>query len=194
MAEKQEKSGVWGCAAASIPAAIAAIATITVAIIQLMPKGSEPKPVTPETTSRSLAAPAPIPVQRPSAIIQNVWIEHNVPVGAELGLRLHAQFTLNNAVGRSAFGTAYFSFADGTPLRDFNGLYTSLDGQASVGAPIVAQYPSAVFPDYVLVLPYSELHLDSGLHQLKARFQVSLIDSPETLALSLDVPFQVNWT
>ena len=99
--------------------------------------------------------------------IQRMWVEHNVWWAGWQGMRIHAAFQIENGKGRKGELAAYFEFADGTRLQDFNGLYCTADGQVANHETFQPAYDQAMYNDFTLWLPYSELHLSNGWHQLQ---------------------------
>ena len=114
-------------------------------------------------------------VTQPSltAKILNVWVEHNKFSGLVKGMRIHVKFETYNVRGYNGECAAYFYFSDGTKLKDYNYQYSSVDGQVSVGGSFSPNYDSAIFNDYVLFMPYSELHI-SGSAQCKFHVDVRI--------------------
>ena len=83
------------------------------------------------------------------------------------------KFETYNVRGYNGECAAYFYFSDGTKLKDYNYQYSSVDGQVSVGGSFSPNYDSAIFNDYVLFMPYSELHI-SGSAQCKFHVDVRI--------------------
>jgi hypothetical protein len=111
-------------------------------------------------------------LSRPKGAIQQVWTDHNVFEGGQKGMRIHAKFTVDNYKDIKCRMTAYFYFANGDKLKDYNGAYKTDDGQVSVGKDFNPTYVNAIYNDYTVFLPYDELHLGTGKFSLK--YQVKL--------------------
>lgn len=109
-----------------------------------------------------------------SCKLNNVTIDHNILVGGKYGMRIKGSFQVNNSNGRKCMFVAYFYTSDGTPLRDFNQQYYTLNGNVSVGKDVIPIYDASVFNNEELFIPYDELHLLKGNHNLKA--VVSIFD------------------
>ncbi len=114
-----------------------------------------------------------------SAAFQNVWVEHNVvqyvgfmPVK---GMKIHAKFNVNNMYNRQGLIHAYFYFQNGTMLMDYNGQYRAPNGQVTVYGNFTPNYTECIFNDYVLFMPYTELHCGAGTSYL--RFHMELFEN-----------------
>ena len=116
---------------------------------------------TPDLTARS-----PIDPQTATASFQQIWLEKNVEESGERGLRIHLQFNLENLKGVPCRAAAWFYFDTGLPLLDYNGRYNTVDGKVSVGTDFSPSSDSSDFNDFVLFIPYEELHLPNGEHSL----------------------------
>jgi hypothetical protein len=60
------------------------------------------------------------------------------------------------------------------PLKDINGDYRAKTGQVCVARSFLAKFPKTLYEDFVLFMPYLELHMGPGNHSLK--FSVSVWD------------------
>ncbi|MCR5326710.1 MAG: BACON domain-containing protein [Bacteroidales bacterium] len=129
-------------------------------------------------------------VTQPSltAKILSVWVDHNQFSGLVKGMRIHVKFETYNVRGVSGQCAAYFYFSDGTKLLDYNYQYRSIDGQVSVGSSFIPGYDSAIYNDFVLFMPYTELHINGSA---KCKFHVDVRIGGE-LAQSEDIFFNFN--
>lgn len=111
-----------------------------------------------------------------SGAIEKIWIEHNVVqyIGFQMfqGMKIHVKFTVNNMLGKTGNINVYFLFQNGTKLMDYNGLFRASDGQVTVGGNFTPNYQNCVYNDYVLFMPYSELHCAAGTNYLKFGVQI----------------------
>ncbi|MBM3293625.1 MAG: hypothetical protein FJY82_03785 [Candidatus Aminicenantes bacterium] len=127
-----------------------------------------------------------------SAVIQNVWVTHNHLGGGQDGLLVHVNAVINGCQNESCSVVAWFHDAAANRLKDFDGQYTTQDGQASAAISVTPLYPNTTFTEIQIFMPYAQLHLAPGLHHLGARvgiFQGStMLGKREELAL-----FQVQW-
>ena len=131
----------------------------------------------------------------PSGRINRLWAEYDVFEGGQKGMRVHCNFDVNNWLDKPCEISAYFSFTNGTPLKDFNGAYCSVDGQVSTGIDVVPGYESANFGDLALFMPYDELHMDPGVAELMFHFVLFRKRGTEhfELARSTTMSFTYTW-
>ncbi|MFZ2901105.1 MAG: hypothetical protein WA004_20915 [Saprospiraceae bacterium] len=163
---------------ATHPPKSARLAAVTNGWLEARNQNADVQPITegrtalekkPETTQpRSPAEP-----QKASSAFKRIWLEQNVEESGVKGLRIHAHFNVNNLFGQNCRAVTWFYNArTGEPLEDFNNLYATSSGDVSVGHDFVPNYPSADFTDFPMFIPYEELHLPEGSHQIK--FQIGL--------------------
>lgn len=119
--------------------------------------------------------------------IEQVWVEHNKLRGLVKGMKIHVKFSTYGVRGITGNCAAYFSFANGTRLMDYNGAFRAMDGQVSCGGSFVPNYDSCVFNDYELFMPYTELHING---KADCKFQVQVMIGGQ-YASSQDVSFSV---
>lgn len=103
--------------------------------------------------------------------LENVAIDHNIFKDGKYGMKIKGKFQVNNSKGRNVKFVAYFYAANGTPLKDFNNQFKTVGGDVSVGGDIIPNYDNAVVSNE-LFIPYDELHLANGNHNLKAVISV----------------------
>jgi len=94
------------------------------------------------------------------ACVKKVWIEHNKWSGLIKGMKIHVSFETYGVRGMTGTCAAYFSFANGQKLMDYNGMFRAMDGQVSCGENFRPGYDSSTYNDFVLFMPYSELHIN----------------------------------
>lgn len=129
---------------------------------------------------------------RISATINKVWDEHNVVFNGSSGINIHVKFEVNNMMNLTGNCCAYFYDRDKKPLMDNNRNYCAANGQVSVGCTYTPGYKKCSYDDFVLFIPYSELHLTAGRHDLK--FLIQIFDYNMTnIASSGFSDFWVNW-
>jgi len=111
---------------------------------------------------------------KPSVAINKVWANHNVEHSGQQGMQIHIAFSVANLLERTGTVAAYFHFSNGVPLKDFNGDYRTKTGTVCVARSFMARSPNTAYEDFVLFMPYLELHIGPGNHSLK--FSVSVWD------------------
>lgn len=103
----------------------------------------------------------------PNGKINSVWTESAVVKGGALGLQIHLKFEVNNLKGFKVGAGAVFYKADGNELKDLNQSYTTTANQVYTGEDFEPSYVNSEYSDFVLFIPYEELHLEPGHHKLK---------------------------
>jgi hypothetical protein len=129
----------------------------------------------PETTQSSslrfdaLARNA-LTVDQPIATYQGARIVHNVKVNGQVGMRVHATFTVKYALDTPCQLIAYFYYDDqeNTPLEAGDPKYRTKNGKVSSSVNFTPGYDPAVYKDLQIFMPYDALNLESGeVHSLK---------------------------
>lgn len=116
----------------------------------------------------------------PYGEIVKVWVDYDTyDDNGKKGMRLHIAFKTHNMLNKEGRISAYFHFADGTALIDTNGSYKTKDGCVAVGKNFCPHYENSDYNNFVLFMPYSELHLDSSAD---IYFKVSIWYNHEKIA------------
>ena len=118
------------------------------------------KPITRDYASRQRRQPIPI------ATIREVRAEFDVERQDIDGMDIHLAFTILTTQNRTFTAAAHFYFAAGMPLRDVNDNYRATDGTVCVWRPCKRKQFYIGPQNIVLFMPYSELHMRSGNHDL----------------------------
>lgn len=121
-----------------------------------------------------LGAAAAGQAQSVTGEIERVWVDHDTYNNGEKGMMIHVKFSVNNMRGRQGSCNAWFYFKDGTRLKNTNSRYGTTSGYVSVYDSYTPGYDYAAYNDYRLFMPYSELHLANGEHDMK--FYVGVFD------------------
>jgi len=118
--------------------------------------------------------------------INKIWTEHNLYVNNQKGMKIHVDFNTENMLNIKGYCAAYFYFENDEALKDINNKYNSADGKVALGEEFKPIYISSRFSNFVLFLPYEELHLGKGKFSLK--FSVNLYEystgSPKSVVRS----------
>ncbi len=139
--------------------------------------------------------PLPKLEEKPYARIEKVWTEHNVSKGGEKGFRIHTTFSIQRHRNRTGRVSVFFRFK-GHPawLRDYdsakNPKFSAPDGNVSTQTPFTPKYKMTRYADLKVFLPYSQLHLAKGRHNLEA--VVVIRDSNKNVLTQKSAPFRVN--
>jgi serine/threonine-protein kinase len=150
-----------------------------------------PTTATPEPEATTAPETAP-DATSPSGNFVKVWADHNVQREGRTGMLIHSHFVIQGARQATCQIAAYFYYANGDVLKDFDQDYRASDGQASVGEEFTPQYDSTEFEDYTLFMPYDELHMEAGNHDLKFDMQVHHQPSGKVAVQSPYVSFTLN--
>lgn len=114
----------------------------------------------------------------PEATYQGARIVHNVTVGGQKGMRVHANFTVKYGYDVSCRLIAYFYYddSDNTPLKSGNAKYRTKEGNVSASVNFKPAYDPAVYKDYQLFVPYDALNMESG-DEYDLKFYLALYDN-----------------
>jgi hypothetical protein len=102
-----------------------------------------------------------------SATFQRIWVDYDVTEGGKRGMRIHTAFKVFGMKGISSYLQIKFQKSDGTPLMDKNGEFVHQDGSVAAFVKLKPGFDPAVYEDEPIFMPYSELDLTSGTHNLK---------------------------
>jgi hypothetical protein len=130
----------------------------------------------------------------PTGIFTNIWVEHNIVWGMFMGMRIHASAVVRGQMNNPCKAVVHFFGFNGQPLVDYNAnpMFRTVDGFVSTGVDFIPMYDETTFPDLVMYIPYNELHLMPGVHQLA--FKISFYDMSRNFffAQSFPQPFMVT--
>lgn len=107
-----------------------------------------------------------------TCVLKDISVTHNVIVNGKYGLEVNGSFRIDNALGKNCRFVAYFYNSDGTPLKDFDNTFKTTNGNVAVGTDCVPRYTAAEFTNVKLYLPYDQLHMKPGHHNLKLEISV----------------------
>ncbi|MDL2223244.1 hypothetical protein LJB98_04000 [Bacteroidales bacterium OttesenSCG-928-M11] len=113
--------------------------------------------------------------QSTSGEIEKTWVEFDVYEGGEKGMKIHVKFSAKGMLYKQGTCNVWFYYSDGSKLKNSNNRYGTTDGQVAVHDNFKPGYENAVYNDYKLFIPYDELHLGKGKHNLK--FYVGIHDN-----------------
>ncbi|BBM84576.1 hypothetical protein [Candidatus Uabimicrobium amorphum] len=130
--------------------------------------------------------------KNPQAKIHKVWTEENVYEGSQNGIKIHTKIETQNLKGKSIQVAAYFALLDGRFLKDYDGLYKARSGHVAASKKETSTSDNNLWNDFTLFLPYSQLHLSPGVHNLK--FYISIFHGNSNLTNSYWVNFRYTQT
>lgn len=126
---------------------------------------STPTPKTP-TPTPATPTPTPTPNSDAKASFDRVWVDYNVTEEGRKGMRIHVKFSVKNLKDELADVAVYFQKRDGTKLSSSDTNF-SRNGNVAVFSPLKPAYDDTVYNDVQLFMPYDELNLSRGRHDLK---------------------------
>jgi hypothetical protein len=142
----------------------------------------QPNPTVPPPT------PTDLPLEQPatrmggrSARINDIWVDFDLVQMGMDGMLIHVDFEVDGLEGVPCGIAAYFYDVSGNWLMDANASYNSEGGQVVVFQDFTPVYPSAVFEDFELFMPYDELDLPDGEYELKFSILIWEMASGETI-------------
>ncbi len=106
-------------------------------------------------------------IKSPSAEFNIIWVEHNVFEGSQKGMRIHADLDIKYMKGMDCRMVAWFEFGNGSDLKDYNSRYRTSDGHVSTGIDFKPGYTHTNYANLSVFIPYEELHLSRGRHELR---------------------------
>lgn len=129
-----------------------------------------------------------------SAIITSVRTEYNVTIGNEFGMKILVDCQVNYMRNKNGQVAAYFYLLKDNnfnKLMDNNKNYYAQDGQVCIGLNILPTLPQQQYNNLALFIPYDELHLPKGKHNLN--FYIEIFDNLNaSIARSKDYNFEMN--
>ena len=98
----------------------------------------------------------------------NMRVEHNVFKDGFKGMKIFLDFSVQDMKGVKGNCSVYFYYENGgKAIKDTNGRYHTTDGYAAVSRSITPDSYDALYEDFEIFMPYSELEVGSGKHNLK---------------------------
>ena len=123
----------------------------------------------------------------PSASLKKMWIDYDAKEGSRTGMMMHISFTAYDMKGVEAFLGAYFRYTDDKPgsyivhSGIINKYHTS-SGILSTGKNVTPTYDASVYDDFELFMPYDEINLGAGTHDLTIDVQLNYAHENKSIA------------
>ena len=114
-----------------------------------------------------------------------VWVDYNVTEGGKRGMRIHVNFEVTGLKGIDSKLTARVQKENGTFLTNSSSEYSNDDGQLAVSFAMKPGFPTTVYKDADIFLPYNEIKISSGKWNLKNDNDLNYEDG--TLIQHLDI-------
>ena len=111
-----------------------------------------------------------------SGEIEKSWVVYGATRGMGMymtqGIEVHVAFNVNNLLDKKCQAAVYFEFSNGQVLNDLNGQYRASNGQVAAYENFRPPYTGTTYNDFTLYIPYYELHLAPGQHDLRYIVQI----------------------
>jgi hypothetical protein len=143
-------------------------------------KKDSPSPedsATPETSpTRSSKTPTLTEEDDPAVTVKfdGINVDYNVMEGGRKGMRMTVNFTVTGLKEKDSYLAIHFQTRDGDPLPANPGEYRDVKGNLAVFKTLKPDYDETLYKDLELFLPYDEIDLSAGRHELK--MDVDLLD------------------
>jgi hypothetical protein len=112
----------------------------------------------------------------PRAAFGRMWVDYNITQNQQNGMLIHVNFTVYDLKATDCQLRILFQDSAGKPLRDKNKRYFTTAGDVLVYNNLKPAYNPAVYNDYTLFMPYSELDLPDGNYNLKMDVDLTYAD------------------
>lgn len=109
---------------------------------------------------------------KPSVVFDKAWVNYDTTDNGQKGMRVHAKFTVKNMKDLDSYLAIYFETRDGTRLKDKNQRFYSSTGDVALYRSLKPGFDPAEFADLEVFMPYDELDLDEGTHELRMDFDL----------------------
>jgi hypothetical protein len=155
---------------------IGKISTLAVALIiavvglSSFPTSASPTPETARSSRFDTLTASNLIFDQAEATYHGARIVHNVKVNGQVGMRVHANFTVKYALDTPCQLIAYFYYdgPDNIALEAGDPKYRSKNGKVSAYVNFTPGYDPAVYKDLQIFIPYSALNMEGGeTHDLK---------------------------
>lgn len=103
----------------------------------------------------------------PDIEFARLWVEQNVEQDGRLGISVHTKYTALNLTGTPLQLTIRFRDPANATLRSSNGNYANKNGELALFKNFIPGSDAAIFDDWAVFLPYTELPVSNGPNALK---------------------------
>jgi len=113
--------------------------------------------------------PPVVPPTAPIFSISDAYVDYEAynESTEQDGMEFVSDFQVKNGLKQEFSMAVYFYTADGTPLEDTNKKFYSANGKVAAFKKFTPAYPTAVYNQFKIFMPYEELELECGEHNLK---------------------------
>ena len=123
----------------------------------------EPFPTSTSTTTTNTNSNTKIGTGK----FDKLWVDYDVTENGQKGMRIHVKFSVLNMKDQDVRLSIYFEMKNGDKLLTNNSAYRSKSGQVAIYRTLKVTYDESNYSDVQLFMPYSELNLGKGNHDLK---------------------------
>lgn len=127
-----------------------------------------------------------------TALIEDVWIEHNKVLNGVTCMSIHTKFKTHYMNEQGGMLVAFFDCPKGIGLPDTNGLYKSSNGNVCVSTMFGSHYEHASFADKELVIPNTEIHPKTGENTYYIRLWIYDYKQEKYIASSEYITFMME--
>lgn len=129
-----------------------------------------PSPVTtnsPVITTNSTVPPALNLPAGAKAVFNKTWVDYNVTENGRTGMRIHNKFSVLKMKGIECYLAVYVQKEDGTHLTSEDTSFRSTNGNLALFQLLKPNFDNTVYEDIDLFMPYGEISVPAGKHNLK---------------------------
>jgi hypothetical protein len=130
---------------------------------------------------------------KPIARFESIWVDYDLDDGYGIGMRIHIGFSVQNLRSKRCQAVAFFYSESDEQLRDFNSRFNTTDGYVAASKDFTPPFDDTIFNDLFLSMPYGELHLATGEHNLKFYIGLYSYDTNSYFAISKWQSFWARW-
>lgn len=98
---------------------------------------------------------------------ERMWVDYDVTQNNELGMRLHVKLTVRNLSGVSSQLAYAIELENGDKVYPVTSAFASTNGQLTVYRDLNVKFANSVFSDVQVFMPYGEIKVGSGRHDLR---------------------------
>lgn len=101
-----------------------------------------------------------------SGRIETLWFEHNVYKNGDYGLQIHCEFIVDGCRAVRCDLVAYFKYADGRNVKPLKNGISNNENYVVISDTFTPPYDTTKYDDFCIFIPYNELNLARGKHNL----------------------------
>ncbi|MFQ5529541.1 MAG: hypothetical protein ACE5FP_04265 [Gemmatimonadota bacterium] len=118
-----------------------------------------------------------------------MWADYDVTQGNETGILFHVTFSVQHMKGVSGHVAYGFEKENGDRLYTSNSSYVSTNGQLTVYREIQPSYENTTYEDLQVFIPYREITVGEGSHDLRVHVDVIYGDGGNVHLTYYSFPF-----